>query len=141
MNRKAFTIFLLMGAVVICGLSSCLPKRGIVDTHNSKISLDWEGVYTGTIPSASGPGIDVRLKLNMDQSFELTYEYLDRDNEPFNWTGSFQWDDTGNIITLGIEDVPSYYKVAENKLIQLDMEGEPISGELADNYELKKTVD
>jgi uncharacterized lipoprotein NlpE involved in copper resistance len=138
MNKKVFVIFLLMAVLVVLGLSSCLSNKGPYDTHNSKDSLNWDGVYTGTIPSASGPGIDVRMRLNLNQSFELTYKYLDRPDGPFNWTGSFQWDKKGNIITLNIKDVPPYYAVAENRLIQLDMKGKPISGSLADNYVLTK---
>jgi uncharacterized lipoprotein NlpE involved in copper resistance len=136
MKRKAFIIFL--AALVVFGLGSCLSNKGFDKDHNARNSLDWEGVYTGTIPSASGPGIDVRLKLNRDQTFELNYKYLDRPGSPFNWTGSFQWDDTGSIITLNVKDVPPHYKVGENKLIQLDMSGKQISGNLADNYVLKK---
>jgi uncharacterized lipoprotein NlpE involved in copper resistance len=138
MNRKAFIIFLTV--LVIFGLSSCLSNKGVDKDHNARNSLDWTGVYTGTIPSASGPGIDVRLKLNKDQSFELNYRYLDRPGSPFNWTGSFKWDDTGSIITLDITDAPPLYKVAENMLIQLDMNGKQISGNMADNYVLKKEL-
>ena len=78
------------------------------------------------------------MKLKSDQSFELRYEYLDRLDISFNWTGSFKWNDTGDIINLEIADTPSYYKIAENKLIQLDMEGKLITGKLADNYVLTK---
>jgi uncharacterized lipoprotein NlpE involved in copper resistance len=131
MKKTAFIVFLLTAPLVISGLGSCL---------NSKNSLDWAGVYTGTIPSASGPGIDVRITLNPDQSYELNYVYLDRPGGPFNWTGSFQWDATGNRITLDIIDAPLYYKVARNTLIQLDMNGKLISGNLADNYILKKEL-
>jgi uncharacterized lipoprotein NlpE involved in copper resistance len=127
-------------ALAIFGLGSCRSNQRIVDIHNPKTNLDWGGVYTGTTPSASGPGIDVRLKLNSDQSFELSYKYLDRPNSTFNWTGSFQWDKKGSIITLNINEVPPHYKVAENMLIQLDMKGKPISGKLADNYVLKKEL-
>jgi len=137
MNKKA-VVSVLLAAFAIFGLGSCLSNREPVDIHNAKISLDWDGVYTGTIPSASGSGIDVLLKLNPDQSFELRYIYLDRAHNPFTRTGSFQWDDTGSIITLNINDTPPYYKVAENKLFQLDMNGKPISGKLADMYVLKK---
>jgi hypothetical protein len=49
-----------------------------------------------------------------------------------------KWDDTGNIINLGIAQTPSYYRVAQNKLIQLDMEGKPVTGNLADMYVLTK---
>jgi uncharacterized lipoprotein NlpE involved in copper resistance len=138
MNRKTFIIFLLIAALVIFGSGSCLSNKMIDKDHNARNSLDWDGVYTGTIPSASGPGIDVRLRLNNDQSFELNYKYLDRTGSPVNWTGSFKWDDTGSIITLDVIDAPPHYRVAQNKLTQLDMKGKRISGKLADNYVLNK---
>jgi len=133
MNRKAF-VFLVALAI----LGSCLSDRGVVDIHNSRISLSWDGVYTGTIPSANGSGINVRLKLNNDETFELTYEYIDKPVNPVTNTGSFKWNDTGHIINLGIPETPSYYRVAQNKLIQLDMAGKPITGKLADMYILTK---
>jgi uncharacterized lipoprotein NlpE involved in copper resistance len=139
--RKAFIASLLMGVLVVFGLGSCLSNKGYEDKdHNARNSLDWNGVYTGTIPSASGPGIDVRMKLNNDQSYELNYKYLDRPDDPFNWTGSFKWDDTGSVITLDISDAPPHYRVASNKLIQLDMNAKQISGKLADNYVLTKEL-
>ncbi|MDR2941836.1 MAG: copper resistance protein NlpE [Treponema sp.] len=139
MNRKTFIIFLLAAAVAIFGLSSCLSNKG-TDIHNSRISLDWDGVYTGTIPSASGTGINVRLRLNRDQSFELNYIYIDRLDGQFKRTGTFNWDEAGNVIKLDInnDDVSPYYKPIEGKLIQLDMKGKPIKGKLADNYVLNK---
>jgi len=138
MNRKAFIVFILMAVLALFGLGSCLSNRGTVAVHNSKNSLDWAGVYTGTIPAADGPGINVRMKLNKDNTYELTYEYLKKPDNAFTNTGSFKWNDTGDIINLGIADTPSYYKIAENKLIQLDMEGKLITGKLADNYILTK---
>ena len=138
MKIKTFVTFVLMAALVISGLCSCASNKGSVDTHSSKISVDWAGVYSGTIPAADVSGIDVRMKLNKDNTYELTYEYLDIPDNRFSWTGAFQWDDTGNIITIEIADAPSHYKVAENKLIQLDLAGNLITGDLADNYVLKK---
>ena len=63
MNRK---VLMLIAALAIFGLGSCLSKN----------SLDWAGVYTGTIPAADVEGINVRMKLNKDNTFELTYEYI-----------------------------------------------------------------
>jgi uncharacterized lipoprotein NlpE involved in copper resistance len=139
MTKKVFIIFSL-AALVIFGLGSCLSNKIADKDHNARNSLDWNGVYTGTIPSASGPGIDVRMKINKDQSFELNYNYLDRSDGQFNWIGSFKWDDEGGIITLDITDAPPHYRVAQNKLIQLDTNGKQISGKLADNYVLKKEL-
>jgi len=138
MNIKKSLVILLIALLVISGLASCLSTRGIDDAHNSKNSLDWAGVYTGTIPAADVSGINVRLMLSQDETFVLQYEYLDRPSNQFNSTGSFKWDKKGNIIILNVKDMPPYYKVEENRLIQLDMNGKPITGNLADNYVLTK---
>jgi hypothetical protein len=71
MKRKTFIIFLvLLAALVLFGLGSCLSNKRIDKDHNAKNCIDWEGVYTGTIPWAS-ERINVRLKLYEDQRFEL----------------------------------------------------------------------
>jgi uncharacterized lipoprotein NlpE involved in copper resistance len=138
MKIKKSLVILLMVTLVISGLASCVSTRGINDPHNSKNSLDWAGFYTGTIPSASGTGIDVRLMLSQDESFVLRYEYRDKPDQ-YNWVGSFTWDKKGEIVILKInKDTPPYYKVEENRLIQLDRKGKPITGDLADNYVLTK---
>ena len=138
MNKKAI-VFFLLAALVIFGLNSCASTKGIDDPHNARNSLDWAGVYTGTIPSASGTGINVRLRLFKDQRFELSYEYRDKPDGNYYWIGPFQWDKDGNVIILkDVKELPPYYKVEENKLIQLDMKGKRITGSLADNYVLKK---
>jgi len=139
MKRKV-SIFVLIVALVVTGLGSCnKPKSsGPVDIHNSRISIDWAGVYTGTIPSASGMGIDVRMQINEDSTYELTYDYIDKPDYSFSFKGSFKWDDTGNVIIIDIAEAPSYYRVAQNKLIQLDMEGNQITGDLADDYVFMK---
>ena len=126
MNRKAF-IIILMAVLAISGLGSCLSK-----------TIDWVGVYTGTIPAADGEGINVRMKLNKDNTYELTYDYIGKPEYTFTFNGSFKWNDTKDIINIEIADAPSYYKVAKDKLIQLDMEGKPITGSFADMYVLKK---
>jgi len=131
MKRKGFLLF--MAAIAISVLGSCLSNKGA-----AKTSLDWAGVYIGTIPAADGEGINVRMKLNKDNTYELTYDYIGKPDNSFTFLGSFTWDDTGNIIHIEIADAPSYYRVAENKLTQLDMAGKSITGKLADMYVLNK---
>ena len=130
MNKKAF-VFLLMA--VIFGLGSCLSNKGAPNT-----SLDWAGVYTGTIPAADVEGINVRMKLNKDSTYELTYDYIGKPENTFTFNGSFSWNDAGDTIHIEIADAPSYYKVAKNKLIQMDMAGNPITGNFANMYVLTK---
>jgi len=138
MNKKTILVSFFAAIMIIFGLSSCATNKGIDAAHNSKNSLDWAGVYTGTIPAADGPGINVRLRLNSDQSYALSYDYLERPNSRFDFTGSFKWDNKGNTVILDVKDMPSYYKVVENALIQLDMKGKEIKGSLANDYVLKK---
>jgi uncharacterized lipoprotein NlpE involved in copper resistance len=138
MKRKAF-IFILMAAITILGLSSCLSNPA-VDKNNAKDNIDWAGVYEGTIPAADCDGINVSMELFKDQTFEMSYEYIGKSTEPFIWKGKFKWDDTGNIIIIDIIDAPNYYKVEKTKLIQLDMKGKPIKGKLAENYVLNRVL-
>jgi len=138
MNKKTLLVSLLAIILIIAGLGSCATNNGIDSAHNSKNSLDWAGVYTGTIPSASGTGIDVKLRLNADQTYTLSYDYIDRPNSQFEGKGSFKWDNKGSTVILDVKDMPSYYKIVENALIQLDMKGKQIKGNLANDYVLKK---
>jgi uncharacterized lipoprotein NlpE involved in copper resistance len=106
---------------------------------SSRNSVDWEGMYTGVIPAASSSGIEVTMTLNDNLTFELQYKYLDKSEEIFTQSGTFKWNNTGNTIILDITNYPPYYMVGEKMLIQLDMEGNRITGNLAENYILEKT--
>jgi copper homeostasis protein (lipoprotein) len=109
------------------------------DGHNSANSLDWAGVYKGVLPCADCEGIETLLTLNMDSGYQLSTTYLGKDTKAFEQQGRFEWDAKGSVIRLlGQKDGPALYKVVENQLIQLDMEGQLISGDLADNYKLNK---
>jgi uncharacterized lipoprotein NlpE involved in copper resistance len=141
MSEKIFIIFLLTAVLTAFGSISCATNKGIDTEHNSRSCLDWDGVYTGTFPSDSGADIAVRLKLNSDQSFELRYDYQDRPDGPIIFPGlSFIWDDTGRIITIDIIDAPTYYKVEQNRLVEVDENGKRILGKLPDHYILKKEL-
>ncbi|WP_413997842.1 copper resistance protein NlpE [Flavobacterium sp. W1B] len=111
-----------------------------VDEHNSQNSLDWSGTYSGVVPCADCEGIETEIILNKDMTFIRRTKYLGKgDQKVAEEIGSFVWDKTGSIVSLkGIDEAPGQYKVGENKLMQLDMEGKVITGSLADNYILKK---
>ena len=106
---------------------------------NAKTSLDWAGVYEGTIPCASCPGINVKLELRKDGTFEYTRVYQEHEDDVFLDKGKFVWDKTGNKITLNMdENEREMYLVQEGSLLLLDTEGKIITGALAENYRLKK---
>jgi len=80
--------------------------------------------------------------LNADETFQLRYEYVDRANSTYNETGSFTWDETGSVITLNTKDTDwlRYYKVGENTLTVLDINGNIITGDMATLYILRKQL-
>ena len=135
-------------AISLTGLVSCGQKRkpdkqdNIVTVHNSMNSLDWAGTYAGIIPCADCEGISVSVILNPDETYMVSYLYLGKDdNFPESFSGKFSWDEAGSTITLDTNEIPPHYKVGENRLIQLDMEGNLITGALADQYVLGKNIE
>lgn len=108
-----------------------------IDTHNARNSLDFMGAYRGTLPTASGEGMDVRIVLQ-DSTYTKEVLYIGKAEEPIVSIGTFSWNEAGNTITLNEEEKPNQYFVAENMLIQLDINGNRIEGELAEKYILKR---
>ena len=106
----------------------------------SQNALDWSGVYEGVLPCADCEGIKTTITLNQDLTFIKQVQYLGKNDQIFENKGTFQWNETGNRITLkGITEAPNQLIVGENMLILLDMKGDRISGKLADKYILTKT--
>jgi len=132
--RKIF--FITVAALLLLNFLFCRTT-----SHNSKNSLDWAGIYTGVIPSAGGEGINVRITLGLDQTYTVEYQYIGKSDDIFTSTGTFTWSPDGNTIIMDNEgkgNFPPYYKLGENTLTHLDMEGNVITGEFADNYILQK---
>jgi len=127
-NLIITVVTLLLLTFLSCGTTS----------HNARNSLDWAGIYTGVIPSASGEGINVRVTLNTDRTYAVEYQYIGKSDDVFIRTGTFKWKRGGDIIILDSEREGRYYKLGENTLTHLDLEGNIITGDLADHYVLKK---
>jgi len=83
------------------------------------------------------------LTLTHDKTFELSLLYIGKSDETFKTTGAFSWNSSGTTITLNVDENhrPSQYIVQENRLVQLNMSGEEIKGELAVRYILDKTFE
>lgn len=115
----------------------------VIDEHNSENSLDWAGVYEGTVPCADCEGIKTVLALNEDTTFTLSETYLGKPGEvtKIEKIGNFSWDDSGSEITLKEEGNQRRFKVGENQLMMLDQEGNMIDGQMSDLYILIKKVE
>ena len=139
----------LLAAIVgfTLGLNSCstqsdISKEKTLPTgDNTMNSVDWDGTYLGILPCADCEGIQTTLRLNKDLTYEIKTKYLGTDEKVTGRTGTFSWNEQGNKITLKVSDNigPKYYFVGENIIKQLDMDGNQITGNLADQYILRKT--
>ena len=111
----------------------------ISDGHNSQISLDWNGTYQGVIPCADCEGIRTSVTLMNNGEFSRTRTYLGKEEAGQTDSGPFQWDETGSMVTLmPAEGDSQMYQVGENILFHLDREGNRITGDLAEKYQLMK---
>lgn len=110
-------------------------QQSVPDMHTAETSLDYTGTYKGVMPCADCPGIDITINLLEDNKYTMVLNYQERAST-FSSEGAYSIDK--NIITLSTEDGPEYYFVGEGYLKRLDKDKQPVTGELADMYILKK---
>ncbi|MCC5939820.1 MAG: copper resistance protein NlpE N-terminal domain-containing protein [Lunatimonas sp.] len=140
MIKKVFGLgFLMLWAVAACQQKATTMQQTLPIGDTSRNALDWDGTYSGMVPCADCEGILTVLELTKEETYTLKRTYVGKDPKAYLTEGRFAWNELGNIITLdGIEQGPNRYLVGENQLFQLDMEGNRITGALADNYVLRK---
>lgn len=137
MRKYIYLIFYL--SIMVSFLTSINLSADIPDMHTGRISLDYHGLYSGVIPSASGSGIMMKIHLFKNYTFKQSYEYLDKSDTVFTEEGTFSWLDDGNRILLYLSNNDSIFiKVEENRLRLLDTEGQIIEGNLSEFYLLEK---
>ena len=111
--------------------------------HNSKNTLDWAGVYKGVLPCTDCEGIETMIRITSNNTFVLETKLLGKSKEVNTEVGTFHWDDSGNKIFLDERNKssgPFAFAVGENKLTQLDINGNYIGGKPSDKDVLKKDV-
>ena len=116
-------------ALLVLSLFSCATRE------------HWAGVYAGVIPSAGGEGIDIKVTINNNETFVVESRYIGKSDEIFTNSGKFTWNSERNIVIFDTEregDPPKYYRLGDKALIHLDIEGNVITGALANDYILKK---
>lgn len=139
----AIAVFAVMNVMTACNnnnnrkdsIAENQTETAIDRVHNSRNSLDYEGTYTGVMPCADCSGIQIQINLSGD-NYRRKMVYEGKDSE-FNDSGKYTWNNEGNIIMLG-DDRSEQYLVGENVLYALDVDGNRITGDLAEMYILKK---
>lgn len=148
MNRiAALALVSLASALAGCGGDVRAPAptaseaRPADPAHNSRNALDWAGTYRGVLPCADCEGIETVITIGEDGSFREHTRYLGKSEgqTDFFRQGTFDWSGDGSTVTLAGES-PHPYRVGENRITRLALDGSAISGTLAEHYVLTKVT-
>ena len=109
-----------------------VPETPLVNAEN----------YVGTLPCADCEGIDVSLQLNRDSTFIINSVYkgsrVDSANNHFNEMGSWRLNGADTLYLVSANRHLTKYIKTDTALIQLDGDGELITGPLASMFVLHK---
>jgi uncharacterized lipoprotein NlpE involved in copper resistance len=100
--------------------------------------------YAGELPCADCEAIETEISLRSDRKYMIHSIYRGRKaqgagSNEFGEEGAWMLHGADTIHLQGRKSGPSMYIRTDSSLIQLDMNGQRITGKLADRYELKKT--
>jgi Heat shock protein len=101
----------------------------------------WAGTYTGIVNCTDCKGIQIQIDLSSDNTYKLTRRYLDKDADNEVFEGTFNWNADADAITLRnllVENFSARFKVGDGILTQLDLAGNVITDENAQNYVVVK---
>jgi heat shock protein HslJ len=109
-------------------MTACAPRNeGAVaatamadPAHNSRNALDWAGTYAGALACADCRGVEAQLRLNRDETYELSIQYLERGKVPSQVRGRFTWQANGNAITLDAQGGGRQVLVGEGRVALFD---------------------
>lgn len=148
--RKILGLFLISTLVLACSGNKekkaeldnskvAVDSTAFINTHTAQNSLDYTGTYKGILPCADCEKIEIELTITDSTFTRALVSHKNGEAIKTEDNGTFSWTNNGSVIVLdGITDSPSKYFVGENTLTQLDLEGNKITGDLADMYILKK---
>lgn len=110
------------------------------EAHHAEDSLDWPGIYLGFLPCADCEGIKTTLALNKNNSYLLITQHVGKSEREFVEKGKFSPGEKSNTIVLTPRNngEPRRFLVGEDKLMQLDNNGNHIVSKLADRYTLRR---
>jgi heat shock protein HslJ len=141
-NIKSTAVLVVTLALSVWVLVSC--HNTPTEKAQGGNMINWEGVYSNVIPCADCEGIQLTIVLNKDMTCRMITKYLSKNEAIYDHEGTFSWDKTVNKITLAgaeFNECPTQYIVSENKLTQLDMQGDTLEASIVSQYALEKVSD
>jgi uncharacterized lipoprotein NlpE involved in copper resistance len=130
----------ILGVFVLFQISCNNGKeKNTGNTIPQKASANFSGIFSGLIPCANCPGIEVTLSFNPDSSFIESMIYQERSS---SFKDSGHWIKDGRMIEVRYNNKkasPRYFLIKSDSTIAwLDRDKREIEGPLKDHYILKK---
>ncbi len=134
--HKTTMLAVLLGLATLAG---CAHMPSSSTANNLQQTLDWSGVYTGTLPCGNCAGIKTALTLNTNNTYVLSSQFLNStypNVEPVEdiYEGSFRWV-KGDRISLGDA---GQIEIGHGEAHILDQNGQRIKGAMANSFRLIK---
>ena len=133
----ALTIF-SCEAQKITPSEAVIPSEPTNSRHVSQNSVDYDGIYRGTLPCSDCAGIKTTIYVMRDYTFKAENTHLGKNPKSFTTTGKYIWNKDGTVMILRTANAETRYSVEENTLTQLDASGKKITGNFASKYILTK---
>ena len=130
---KKITVLVAAILLAACSKPSPAPEEA---APSDQVSVVGE-IYTGILPAADGPGIKTTVALLPDGTFTWTSEYLEKADGVFEDKGTYTVEN--GVATLTIPQQEGYFlQLSPGQATLLDQDKQPITGDLAEKYILKK---
>ncbi len=118
-------------------------KQEVKQELKNNKNIDFIGVYKGVLPCASCSGIETKLIVNEDLTYELHQKYLEERETPVNVVKGkiilFEAKEPSEKVNrFMLNNEPKLEFVIEGKILSILSDGQKIKGELAENYKLVK---
>lgn len=117
---------------VLSALTVTLALWGCFYHHGNNLCHQ----YQGTLPAASSIGIETTLTFNDDGTFKEKSVYIGEKEGTFYQSGTYTLDNK-RLTTQASDGEKNFYLLEKEQLRRLDMNGQPITGTLAEFYILK----
>lgn len=107
------------------------------EKHNARHSLEWNGIYKGSVPCDDCAVTNLFLETKQDGQYLMSRSYIDKMSATAMEEGEIHWNKQGNIIQIG----EYLFLVTENKLSLVDKNGKLTLDEDGNSHELDKQID
>jgi len=114
------SILILSTVMAAFFLNGCKTNAAADAAHNSKNSVDWMGIYKGSVAAGDNKEKVTIITLENDLSYRMQSAITDEYDQAADSKGTFSWSKNGNEITLkdATTGNTEVYKVGENQLIE-----------------------